>query len=379
MRTCRHTGGPLPPNLYNDNRGRPDRYRYRTPSGSMVAVELPYAEAVALAEKANAERSSIPTNRRSVAYWQREFVEYMESQNPELRHKRGWRDRVRYLETFAADFAAVTPERLDVAFLSAWWDAMTFDQQHNRRPVLSKFFVYMMGQGVARCNPFTNRDDVARLLPKAKPRKSRLPLHERDFWRVHELAPEWLQDAMIISLATTLRRADVCALRFDAVVDGELRVTIGKSVGQRGFARASHLAWRLEEHELLRDAINRARERSLRLRRCPYVVATKPARLRTRAGSDHPYRVPNEALSRAFAAARDASGIWEELPAGRTPPTFHEIRGLAIERLLASGADLRRVQRLAAHTDESVTSGYAANHAPEFELVDLVSPVKRPA
>lgn len=84
-------------------------------------------------------------------------------------------------------------------------------------------------------------------------------------------------------------------------------------------------------------------------------------------------------MSRGFAAARDASGLFATLPAGRQPPSFHEVRGLAIERMIAAGADVREVQHLAAHTDERITSGYAANHAPEFIAVRMASPVQLPA
>lgn len=376
MRTCQHTGGELPANLYNDPRGRSTHYRYKKPDGKFNTFKATYSEAVAKAAKANSVRGVVPTNRYSLGFWSGEFLEHLESQNPELVAKKGWKDRRHYVELFAQQFGHTRTDQITIAILSPWWDSLSFDVQHNRRSILSKFFIYMMGRGVVAANPFNTNDHEAHLLKKSKPQKSRLPLHESEFWEVYEHADEHVRAAMAISLATTLRRGDVVNLRFDAIVDGELRVTVGKSVGQRGFARASHLAWPLEDHPALRDAINAARERSLTLRRCPFIVAHAKHFRGNGGGLAHEYQCTPEAISRGFARAVKASGLWDKLPAGKRPPTFHEVRGLAIERMIAAGEDIRTVQHLAAHTDESITSGYAANHDPEFETVRVATPVK---
>lgn len=379
MKYCAHTGGELPANLYNDNRGRPGIYRYRTPSGAFQRIEGGYKRAVELARRANEQRHTVPAARHSLAYWIREFVEFSQTNDPGLEDRTSWRQRLGYLRDFGERFDRIPTPAITVGELSAWWHSLKYDQQHNRRAVFSRLFVYMLGHGVATCNPFTSSDHEARLIDKPKPKKSRLPLHLPEFWAIYEHAEQSIRDAMVLSLLTTLRRGDIVRLRFDDIVDGCLQVTIGKSVGQRGFARASHLRWNLDEHEALRATIAAARERSLQLRRCPFIVAHKPARVRERAGAAHPYETTLEHLSRGFAAARDASGLFAILQPGRQPPSFHEIRGLAIERMIAAGADVREVQHLAAHTDERITSGYAANHAPEFIAVRLASPVQLPA
>ena len=46
--------------------------------------------------------------------------------------------------------------------------------------------------------------------------------------------------------------------------------------------------------------------------------------------------------------------------------------GLSIDLLLKSGIDIKQVQKLAAHTDESITSGYTANHPPEYKDLGIV-------
>lgn len=381
MRVCKFTGGELPANLFNDARGRENIYRYRTPQRSDVLIRLPYEQAVAKAISLNKKRAGIPSKRFSVTFWAEEYIEAKERLSPDINSRGGWKNQKSQLRGFAREFAKTPTNSLDIAFLTTWWNSLTYDMQHNRRPTLSKFFQFLMGQGVAASNPFNSTDTAPHLMKRGKPKKRRRPLHLAEFWKVYEHAPQFLRDAMAISLATTLRRGDIVNLRFEDIVDGRLRVTIGKSVGQRGFARASHLAWNLDDHPMLKDVVNASRERSLTLLRCPYIVAHKPAKARKRPTAnhgEHRYKTREDALSKAFTAARKASGLWDSLRPGEVAPSFHEIRGLAIERMLAAGETLSDVQHIAAHTDESVTSAYAANHAPEYQTVGIATPVEKP-
>lgn len=89
-----------------------------------------------------------------------------------------------------------------------------------------------------------------------------------------------------------------------------------------------------------------------------------PLPAKARKGCDSHYQVTVADISRGFTNAAKATGLWES-----DPPTFHEVRGLIINLLLRRGIDIRQVMELAAQSDPSVTSGYTANHPPEF--VDL--------
>lgn len=372
MSVCLHTGKPLPDNLVNDNRKRPNVYRYRRPDGTYKYIRKPYAQACLLAEMANSKREASPMSSKSTLYWCGQYIEWMESQNPELLAKRGWVDRKAMLRKFAGEFPVLREATL--ANLSTWWDALTYDQQHSRRSVLSQFFQWCMSKGVAKQNPFNTSDALPHLIEKKKPAKRRRPINNMaEFNAIYEHAEDYVQVAMMISLTTTMRAGDVAALRFSDVVDTpqgkKLCRTIAKSANQRGAMAATHGGWNLSRHVKLAQAINHGRKLAMmRPDSPPYIVNKRPQRRRIRAGCDNVYQVTSKDLSRGFTNAVAAAGLWENLK-DATPPTFHEVRGLAIDLLLKSGIDIKQVQRLAAHTDESITSGYTAQHPPEF--VDL--------
>lgn len=360
MATCRQTGKPLPPNLYSDNKGRPNTYRYRREDGTWKVLRLPYARAVAAAKRANAQRGAVEG---SLAGWVSEYRRWQIGHDPRLEKKRGWKERQRQLEKFAEQWDHINPRLLTVGTLSDWWDDLTYDQQHNRRSHFSGFFQWALGKGVVRQNPFSARDDVARLKEKAKPDKQRPALDWEAFWLIHEQAEAHIQIAMLISLATAMRAGDVVALRWDDIEDGYLRKTINKSVNQRGATAAAHLMWSLSEHPLLKRAIDEARARMVAKGwRSPYIVTRPRSRAKSLGrGLTDRHQCRTEHLSRGFKEARDKAEQW---PADG--PTFHEIRGLAISLLLNSGRDIAAVQRLAAHTSAAQTSAYAAGQAPHF-------------
>lgn len=371
MAVCKHTGKPLPPNLYNDPKGREGVYRYRRPDGSYKTVRLPYARAVEAARQANAKREA-PEG--TLVYWVEQYRQWQIDRDPRIDGKRGWRDRQRQLERFAQEWKHANPRHLTVSSLSEWWDSLTYDQQHNRRSHFSGFFVWAMGKGVTTCNPFSHRDDVAHLVEKKKPAKQRQALTLDDFWAIHEQAEPHIQIAMMISLTTTMREGDVVGLRFDDIEDGYLCRTIAKSVGQRGASAAAHLKWSLAEHAGLKESVDQARELSMRHRRCPYIVSRPRRRASDRLaqGHTHTHQCGPEHISRGFKKARDATGRWPE-----NGPTFHEIRGLAISLLLQQGHDMAAVQRLAAHTDPAITSAYTAGQAPHYlDMAGLVVSVQ---
>lgn len=357
MAYCKHTGKPLPKNLYSDPKGRAGIYRYRHPDGRMTTVRLPYKRAVEAARKAN-KKYSAPDG--SITYWVTQFRQWQIDSEPSLENKAGWRNRHKQLEGFADYWSHLSPVQLTVGTLESWWDDLTYDQQHNRRSYFSQFFQWAMRKGIVKSNPFTTRDDVVRLVEKRKPPKQRPALSLDQFHQIHEEAPDWLKVAMQISLRTTMRVGDIARLRFDSIEDGYLCTTISKSVNQRGASAAAHLKWGLSEHEGLKAAVDLAREVSLRHRRCPYLVSRPRVQRHQKPvqGHTHPHQCTPNHISRAFADARTKAGI--------EGPTFHEIRGLAISLLLNDEKDMAAVQRLAAHTDPKITSAYTAGQAPHY-------------
>lgn len=372
MATCKITGLPLPANLYSDPLGRPNKYRYRLPNGKFKPVNGDYAHACAVANAANDKRDTAGCSSKSILFWVNEYIKWMEAQNPGLVEKRGWRDRATSLRKFANETPVPLAEAT-VGELSTWWDGLTFDQQHNRRSNYSQFFQWAMSKGAAKCNPFNTSDAVPHLIKKKKPKKARLPLKDmEEFWIVYRHAEDFVQIGMIISLTTTMREGDIADLLLSKnIVDGKLRKTINKSANQRGAMAASHLEFDLKMHAMLGQAIKRARELAFKRSSCPTVLS-KHKRSKPRKDCVHRHQASGENLSKGFTEAVRASGHWDDIEEHRTPPTFHEVRGLIIDLLLKRGMDIKAVMELAAHTDPKVTSGYTANHPPEFREMGIV-------
>jgi integrase len=180
---------------------------------------------------------------------------------------------------------------------------------------------------------------------------------------IHELAPQWLRNAMDLSLLTLLRREDIVTLRFSDEREGALWVVPGKT------ANSSGIRLRIGMSEALKEVVAKSRDTVL----SPYIVHRLPERARPQGqrakDRDHHTQVLPEQLTRAFAEIRDAAGI-----GGENPPTFHEIRSLGAALLKQSGWDEKRVQDLLAHTDAAMTRVYLEGHEqPWTEVMSAVS------
>ena len=366
----------LADNLYTDPKKRPGYYSYVRPDGSKKTfVADSVEEANALAEEANALRDTdIPIERKrplrdSLAFHVPIYTKYMEELNPDLKRKTSWVNRKLALKQFASTFEYLTD--LTHEAIVTWWDAMTYHSQKARQAEFRRFFNWLMRQGLTpklKYNPFTRSDDLPRLLLKYKPPKTRLPLRMEQYRAIYDAAPdlgyECLQIAMEISRYTTLREGDICSLRWDThIVDGELRVVVGKSLQQRGQIRAERLSWKLDEHPILKRAIDRARELSMKHARCPFVISHRPRRRVWNQRKEHHYQVTGDRLSRMFAEVMAACEI--------EGTSFHEVRGLAITLYRLAGYTNQQIQGLAAHESVATTIGYQDHEALPFKAVRM--------
>lgn len=372
-------GVALPRHLYPHPKGGPNRWRYRRADSTDKYFTATLEQAIAYALAANEQRNRVaaPSGPTTLEYWHLKYVEWAETQDPKLKGKDSWYCRKLEMAKMAEQFKKVRVVNITLEHLNPWWDAMTYDQQHNRRSAFSRWWQWMINRGAVKFNPFTTDDKAARLLIKSKPQKSRLPLEIDDFWTIYKQAGtmgyEHVQIAMGISLVTTMRAGDIVALTFkDSVVDNHLRRSIGKSVGQRGHTGASHLSWHLDQHLLLHKLVNRGRELAMKNLACPNVVSYRSRIKKPTKGKIHRSSVTVNRLSHHFAEVVEATKLYINIPPGRRPPTFHEVRGLAIKQALAAKIEPGRVKDLAAHTDEHTTLEYAANHAPTWVPIDIV-------
>ena len=78
-----------------------------------------------------------------------------------------------------------------------------------------------------------------------------------------------------------------------------------------------------------------------------------------------------EQLLNAFRKARDLTGLWKSVPKGMKPPTFHEIRSLADALAAQAGYQTKQIQLAMAHSDESVTLMYQADHDLPHDNVEV--------
>lgn len=381
-------GEQLVDNLHPDPRRRPGCWRYKRPDGTWKIFRAEsVTEANRLASEANAARDRLPAamdgkvDRATFAYHVERFITWRERHDPRLPTLENWRNRRGALRGFAKHFAHAPVHRITRPQLATWWETLTHHQQGLRFTELRRFFNWLAGEGCCPqldYNPFTLADDRPRLYMIRKPDVARMRLEPVAFWTIYRKAGELempgLQIAMGISLVTALRRDDVCALELEEHAKGDcLRRIVGKSAAQRGQIHAARLEWDLTAQPVLADLIRRARVLSLKHYRCPYVVSHLPERKR-RSSKEHVCQVLPDRLTKMFAEARDATGLFADLPAGTKPPTFHEIRALSAALFSRAGYDVKAVQALMAHTDEDVTRLYQSGQELPYLRIDMQIP-----
>ena len=182
-------------------------------------------------------------------------------------------------------------------------------------------------------------------------RKVRQQLDVPGFKAIHAKAPPWLQIAMEQSLVTLQARKEICNMRYADYRSGQLYVIRDKVSGESemGFIKIAVTA-ELDEIRTrsLRDGVLSS-----------YLVHRAPARRQRRWMANKPHWTTVNAgyLSKAFAKAREASGVYAHLrPAQR--PSFHEIRGLGARIYRAQGVPEAAIQALMTHAHRRTTLIY---------------------
>ena len=365
-----YDGIELAPNLYTCQRGRKNRWRFKKKldSGLHKMVTIPQALSVHDANllAVELEKAEMPES-PSVATlnYVNSYISYQENLNPVLKEKQAWKNRTYDFGRFANDFADV--RIIDLNSLRLWWDDLSHYQQKSQQAAMRYFFNWLMGRGHVprlRFNPFTTADDLPRLLVKQAPKKERPPCTQDLYFKIYNEAGrqgyECLQIAMSISRYTTLRRGDICSLRFDEdITDGRLQIVVNKSLAQKGAVRATRLEWVLSDHPILKAQIDRARELSLINYRCPFIISHTPE-IRKNSAKSHLCEVTGDRLRKMFTECR-----------GDSSTTFHEIRGLAATLFKVNGYTDEQIQGLMAHEDKATTQGYQDVNALPFDTVTM--------
>jgi len=179
-----------------------------------------------------------------------------------------------------------------------------------------------------------------------------------DYRKIWDAAPQWVRNAMDLSLLTLLRREDVISARFADVRDGALWVVPSKTEG------STNVRLQIETTGSLADLLARCRDAVV----SPYLIhrlpeKARPSNMRAKDREHHTQVLP-EQLSRAFATARDAAGINAD-----NPPTFHEIRSLGGALLKEAGWTNEQIQALMGHSNVAMTEHYLGGHEAPWQAV----------
>lgn len=180
------------------------------------------------------------------------------------------------------------------------------------------------------------------------------------FLRVYESGiTEWLRNAMALALVSAQRRGDVARAEFRDFRDGGWwitqaskktdhphRIFIPNELQPNGFSLS------------LGELVARCRKSGVLSRFLVHQTTT-----RGRSGLGSPIRL--ETVSTAFTeAVTDLAIDWGE----NTPPTFHEIRSLALRLYGEQGVN---VQLLAGHSDPDTTAIYLNSRGAEYVKVTV--------
>lgn len=207
------------------------------------------------------------------------------------------------------------------------------------------------------------RNPVAATKTKSvKVLRSRMSIEE--FMLIHAAQKKpWAKRAMELALITAQRRGDVAGMLRSHIVDNHLQVDQGKSGGETMLGipmtlRLDAAGWTLAE------VVARCRTPGLST---DYLIHHKSRGGYHEAGAG----VAVDTISEAFSEARAAAQL--DSVEGRTPPTFHEIRSLAI-RLYKEQYGQEFAQALAGHRNMKTTLLYADPRDSQAKRIMIPDP-----
>ena len=252
-------------------------------------------------------------------------------------------------------------------------------EQSKMKTLLVRFFRYAKSTGIYPCH-LTN--PVNDLLVDPVPVKVRRRMTMAQFQAIYRTAPSWMRWLMTLAFHLALRRVDLVNLRFEDVRDGRIVSPIRKTDTEARELESTSVDFPI--HPDVQRVIVEARQSSLRVGRCPFIVHRPPER-RTKRASDaldggrmeHPAQVLPDYATKAFNKARRIAckntDAFEGLT-GRQLPTLHEIRALSSHLYAKAGYEVAAVQHLMAHTDPDMTRAYQKGHARKVLRVDMMLP-----
>lgn len=191
---------------------------------------------------------------------------------------------------------------------------------------------------------------------------------------IFEKASRAVQVTMELSLNALQRREECHAWRFDwSRQEGAerwvyIRVSKTHKHGVAAYVRvpeALPVVHSAVGAKTLGDVIRWARADGIA---CPFVAHQRPKRVKKSKERVHPFQLTPSQISRGFAEAREAAGIYAHLPR-EEQPTFHELLALGEHLREKQGWTAEQLQRLRGHAKVSTTKIYLDGH--EWQTVEI--------
>ena len=366
--------GDYPRNMYRDERGG---FRVVNPlsSKSLRIADETTARAVAqqfnelrfLQEKQVVERFGRATVTEVVQMYLTEVA-------PHKAWKRGTRANHLYkLNRFKAKFSDELFALVDCVMIDEWMQTLHLGASiwNKYRYTLSLLWELAISKNLIKENEPLKILEKTTSKKLAANRTKRRPLDLAGYDAIYKEAPAYLRLAMDLSLLTLQSRNEVINMQHSDFIDGFLRVIRDKTsyVSDMAFIKIRVT----EELKYFRQ-----RARMLNNAASPYLVHRKPFRKVERAPKEGEITPPHwtwvtpNFLSKAFKKARDATGLWAELPP-KERPGFHMIRKLGAKLAKARGVPTEAIQALMTHSDPKTTAIYTERGEAALTDADYVS------
>jgi integrase len=339
----------LPANLYTTRTG----YEYRHPitkkrhgMGSDRRRAIEAAKILNLRFASSVDLVARVTGERTVADIISRFrQEYLADRDLAERTRSETEYRLRRYER---ELGSRSWASFDLAALTDWLRPLTRDAYIKHRGQWIDIYRFACSVGAAE------RNLAEMTLPKAPGERKRKRWTLEQFKAARALAEPWLRIAMDLAVLTLQRREDLVNMRFEDIQDGRLLVRQNKT-GKR-------LAIKLGGEASATLATARARTYV-----CPFIIARKPLRLR-KGQKQHSFQVTASFLTKAVAAVRDETGLFESYEDGERP-TLHELRSLGAHLYREAGFAEEYIQGLLGHSKPEMTRHYLDGHKLEWDEV----------
>lgn len=190
----------------------------------------------------------------------------------------------------------------------------------------------------------------------------RAPLSLDQYKLIYQHASTPIRNAMELSLNALQRRTDIHRWRFDSKVTdandkSHYRIIVNKTKkhGKQSYLEIPAdmpVAFSAAGAKTLEDLVRNCRDDMA----APHMVHQQPQRRKASKEKEHSMQLSPGAISKGFAAARDAAGISDRY---KFPPTFHELLALGQSiRELEQGWTTEDCKKLRGHSKISTTQGY---------------------